>query len=133
MLTREIANAIQSEWQAANDMNASAIRQFEAMLRCALLLTKVQVQLASAGKGQWDFAAGMAVAILSTPSGAVGDGLYDAAYLRKVQAMWGSYTTWLATPISTTVNGQAVTLTERPLDMILSTPALAQQVQEAIE
>jgi len=58
-------------------------------------------------------------------AGAVGDGQDDAAYLREVQAMWASYTTWLATPITATVNGQSVTLEKRPLDLIMSTPIAA--------
>ena len=45
MLTREISNQIASDWQQANDMRASAIRQFEAMIRAALLLTKSQLGL----------------------------------------------------------------------------------------
>lgn len=125
MLTREIANQITAEWQAANDMGATPIRQFEAMIRAALLTTKTQVQMASAGKAQWDFASGMAQAILTTPSGAVGDGQYDASYLRAIQAMWASYTVWLATPIKVVVNGQEVTLEKRPLDLIISSPTLA--------
>lgn len=130
MLTREVANQIASDWQQANDMGASAIRQFEAMIRAALLMTKTQVQMASAGKSQWDFAAGMAQAILTAPSGAVGDGQYDASYLRAIQAMWASYTVWLATPITVTVNGETVNLGKRPLDLIMSTPILATIQQE---
>lgn len=124
MLTREIANQIATDWQQANDMTASAIRQFEAMLRAALLITKTQAQIASAGKAAWDYS-GIAALILTTPSGAVGDGQYDAAYLREIQTMWASYTTWLATPITTTVNGQQVTLDKRPLDLIMSSPVVA--------
>ena len=124
MLTREIASTIQSEWQQANDMQASAIRQLEAMIRSALLMTKAQVQMAGAGKGHWDYS-GIAKDVLTTPSGAVGDGQYDAAYLREVQAMWASYTTWLATPITATVNGQAVQMEKRPLDLIMSAPVIA--------
>lgn len=124
MLTREVAGVVQSEWQQANDMQASAIRQFEAMIRAALLMTKTQVQMASAGKGHWDYS-GVAASVLTTLSGAVGDGQYDAAYLREVQAMWASYTAWLATPITATVNGQSVTLEKRPLDLIMSTPIAA--------
>ena len=130
MLTREIANAVQADQQQAADMNASAIRQFEALIRAALIVTKVQVQIASEGKTRWDFAGGLASAILPTPAGAVGDGQYDAAYLRAVQAMWASYTVWLATPIVVTVNGQQVDLGKRPLDLIMSTPTLAQAVEE---
>lgn len=130
MLTREIANQIASDWQQANDMNASAIRQFEAMIRAALLMTKTQAQLAQAGKAHWDYS-GVAASVLTTPTGAVSDGSYDAAYLREVQTMWASYTTWLATPISATVNGQVVTLDKRPLDLIMSTPVLAQTQQES--
>lgn len=130
MLTRELANTIQAEWQAANNMQASPIRQFEAQIRAALLITKTQVSMASAGKAQWDFADGMATAILTTPSGAVGDGQYDAAYLRAIQAMWASYTTWLATPITVVVNGEQVSLGKRPLDLIMSTPTLAQAAPE---
>lgn len=129
MLTREISNQIASDWQQSNDMQASAIRQLEAMVRAALLMTKTQVQMASAGKGHWDYS-GVAAVVLSTPSGAVGDGQYDAAYIREVQAMWASYTTWLATPITATVNGQAITLEKRPLDLIMSTPILATIQQE---
>lgn len=126
MLTREVANTFQAEWQMSNDMGSSSIRQFEAMIRCAILLTKTQVQLASAGKGHWDFS-GIAERVLSTPAGQnVGDGAYDAAYLRAIQAMWASYTIWLATPIKVVVNGQEVTLPQRPLDLIMSTPVLAQ-------
>lgn len=44
--------------------------------------------------------------------------------------MWASYTAWLATPITATVNGQAVTLEKRPLDLIMSTPVLATVQQE---
>lgn len=126
MLTREISGQIASDWQQANDMQASAIRQFEAMIRAALLMTKTQVQMASAGKGQWDYS-GVAAAVLTTPSGAVGNGQYDAVYLREVQAMWAAYTTWLATPITATVNGQSVTLDKRPLDLIMSTPVMASE------
>lgn len=125
MLTREISNIIQAEWQQANDINTSPIRQFEAMLRAALLITKTQVQIAQAGKAQWDYAGGMAADILSTVSGAVDDGSYDAAYLREIQAMWASYTDWLATPIKVVVNGQEVTLPLKPLDLIMSTPTKA--------
>lgn len=133
MLTREIGNQIAADWQQSNDMNASAIRQFEAMIRAALLLTKTQVQMASAGKGHWDYS-GVALSVLTAPGGhAVGDGSYDAAYLRAIQAMWASYTTWLATPITATVNGQTVTLDKRPLDLIISTPILAQTQQEVTE
>ena len=126
MLTREISGQIASDWQQANDMQASAIRQFEAMIRAALLMTKTQVQMASAGKGQWDYS-GVAAAVLTTPSGAVGNGQYDAVYLREVQAMWAAYTTWLATPITATVNGQSVTLDKRPLDLIMSAPVMASE------
>lgn len=125
MLTREIAGQIASEWQQGNDMNTSAIRQFEAQIRAALLLTKTQVQMSSAGKGHWDYS-GIAAGILSTADGAaVGDGQYDAAYLRKIQMMWASYTVWLATPITATVNGQQVALDECPLDLIMSAPVAA--------
>lgn len=44
--------------------------------------------------------------------------------------MWASYTAWLATPITATVNGQVVTLDKRPLDLIMSTPVLATVQQE---
>lgn len=126
MLTREISGQIASDWQQANDMQASAIRQFEAIIRAALLMTKTQVQMASAGKGQWDYS-GVAAAVLTTPSGVVGDGQYDAVYLREVQTMWAAYTTWLATPITATVNGQSVTLDKRPLDLIMSAPVMASE------
>lgn len=125
MLTREIANQIAADWQQANDMNAPAIRQFEAMIRAALLLTKTQVNMAGAGKSHWDFS-GIAAAVLTAEAGtAVEGGSYDAAYLREVQAMWASYSAWLATPITATVNGQAVTLEKRPLDLIMSSPVVA--------
>lgn len=70
---------------------------------------------------------------MTTPSGAVGDGAYDARYLRAIQAMWGSYMAWLIAPITITVDGQAVTLEQRPLDLIMSAPVMAQQTQETIE
>ncbi len=61
MLTREIANTVQAEQQqATTEMTASAIRQFEALIRAALIITKVQVQIASEGKARWDFAGGLA-------------------------------------------------------------------------
>lgn len=122
MLTREIANQVASDWP--NDMNTSAIRQFEAMLRAALLITKTQVNMATAGKSHWDYS-GIAATVLTTPSGAVGDGQYDAAYLREIQTMWASYTDWLITPIAATVNGQAIQLEKRPLDLIMSAPVIA--------
>lgn len=125
MLTPEIANEIRSQWQEANRMDSSPIRQFEAQIRAALLITKTQVGIAGAGKSQWDFADGMAQAIMATPSGAVGDGQYDASYLRLIQGMWASYMEWLYTPITVTVNGQTVNLGKRPLDLIMSTPTLA--------
>jgi hypothetical protein len=125
MLTRELANQVSGEWQQANDMNASAIRQFEAMLRAALIVTKTQVQLANAGKGHWDYS-GVAAKVLAAPGGApVGDGQYDADYIRMVQAMWASYMTWLASPVKATVNGKDVTLPYRPLDIIMSAPQVA--------
>lgn len=132
MITRGIANEIESSWQQANDMNASAIRQFEAMLRAALLLTKTQVQLAVAGKGHWDYS-GIASQILGTESGAVADGQYDATYLRLVQAMWASYQTWLAAPISVVVNGQSVTLAQCPLDIIMGAPMMATSPAPVVE
>lgn len=124
MITRPIANELEAQWAEANNMNLSAIRQFEAAIRAALLLTKSQVQLAQAGKAMWDYS-GIAQPILTTPSGAVGDGIYDAAYHREIQGMWGSYMKWLASPITVVVNGQTVTLDKCPLDLIMSTPVLA--------
>jgi hypothetical protein len=129
MLTREIANEVASQWQHANDMQASGIRQFEAMLRAALLITKTQVSIAGAGKNQWDYS-GIAAAVMATQTGAVGDGAYDAAYIREIQAMWGSYMAWLTTPITIVVQGQTVTLEKRPIDLIMSSPVVAQVAQE---
>lgn len=129
MLTREIANEVASQWQQANDMQASGIRQFEAMLRAALLITKTQVSIAGAGKNQWDYS-GIAAAVMATQTGAVGDGAYDAAYLREVQAMWGGYMIWLTTPITIVVEGQTVTLEKRPIDLIMSSPVVASAQQE---
>lgn len=129
MLTREIANDIQGQWQQGNDMQSSAIRQFEAQIRGALLLTKAQVQMAGAGKNHWDFA-GVAALVMATPSGAVGDGQYDASFLREVQGMWASYMAWLMTPIVVTVEGQSVTLTKRPIDLIMGAPVLASAQQQ---
>jgi hypothetical protein len=127
-----MASTIAGEWQQANDMQSSAIRQLEAMIRAALLLTKTQVQIASAAKGHWDYS-GIAEKVLTTPSGQInGDGQYDSEYLRAVQAMWASYTIWLATPIKVVVNGQEMDLGRRPLDLILSTPVAAKSVVEQI-
>lgn len=125
MLTRELANQIQSEWLQATDMRLSSIRQFEAMMRAALALTQVQVAMASAGKIKWDFANGMAAAIAATADDEpVGDGQYAAEWHREFRAMWASYTVWLNTAISATVDGEPVTLTKKPLDIIMSTPTL---------
>ena len=127
MLTRELANQIQAEWLQATDMNLSSIRQFEGMIRAALALTQVQVAMANAGKIKWDYAAGMAAAVAAAEDEApVGDGQYAAEFHRKFRAMWASYTVWLNTPISATVDGSPVTLTEKPLDIIMSTPQVGQ-------
>jgi len=123
MLTRELANQIQAEWLQATDMNLSSIRQFEGMIRAALALTQVQVAIASAGKIKWDFAQGMAAAVAAADDEApVGDGQYAALYHKEFRAMWASFTIWLNTPITATVDGAPVTLTKKPLDIIMSTP-----------
>lgn len=123
MLSRELANQIQSDWLTGTDMRLSSILQFEAMIRAALALTRVQVAMANAGKVHWDFADGMAAAITAADDTApVADGQYAAGYLEEFRAMWASYTVWLATPITATVGGQQVTLTKKPLDIIMSTP-----------
>jgi hypothetical protein len=133
MITRDLANQIASEWQVANDMHASSIRQFEAMVRAALLVTRVQVQMAGAGKSHWDYS-GVAEKVLTAPDGqGAGDGQYDAGYLRVVQAMWASYTVWLATPIEVTVNGQPVKLDKRPIDIIMRAPQLAGAPAASVE
>ena len=123
MLTRELAQQIQSDWASATDMSASSIRQFEDMIDAAIALTRVQIAMANAGKVHWDYASGLATDVAAADDTAtVGDGQYAAGYIEKIRAMWASYTVWLATPISTTVGGQAVTLDERPLDLIMSKP-----------
>lgn len=123
MLTRELANQIQNEWLQSTDMNISSIRQFEAMMRAALALTQVQVAMASAGQVRWNFAQGMAAAIAAAEDEeTVSDGQYAAEWHREFRAMWASFTMWLNTPISATVDGSPVTLTKKPLDIIMSTP-----------
>lgn len=123
MLTRELASQIQNEWLQSTNMSLSSIRQFEAMMRAALALTQVQVSMASAGKIRWDYADGMADAIAAAGDAEiVGDGQYAAGWHEEFRAMWASYTVWLNSPISATVDGQSVTLTKKPLDIIMSTP-----------
>lgn len=125
MLTREQANLIQAEWLTGTDMRQSAIVQFEAMIRAALILTRVQIAMANAGKLHWDFADGLADAITAADdTEKVSDGQYAAGYLEEFRAMWASYTVWLATPITATGDGAPVTLDKKPLDIIMSTPTI---------
>lgn len=123
MLTKELANQIMGEWSQSTNMNISAIRQFEAMMRAALALTQVQVAMASAGKVRWDYTGGLAADIAAAADDErVGDGQYAAEWHRNFRAMWASYTVWLNTPVSATVDGSPVTLTQKPLDIIMSVP-----------
>lgn len=133
MLTRELAGQIQSDQQLSNDMGLSSMLQFEAMLRAAMLITRVQVNLASAGRSLWDNT-GVGDLVLNTPDGqCVGDGKYDAAHIRDVQMMWQSYTMWLTTPITVEIEGQVIQLEKTPLKLILSAPAVGAAPEQPIE
>jgi len=125
MLTKENANRIIADWEAGNDTNRSSIQRFESKIRASIALTEVLINMAGNGKTHWDYS-GLSTQVAATVDGeAVGDGTFDAEYIRKFRAMWSTLSVWLATPIETVLDGVPVEYTERPIDMIISAPVVA--------
>lgn len=125
MLTKENANRIIADWETGNDTSRSSIQRFESKIRAAIALTEVLINMANNGHTHWNYS-GLAAQVAATADGeAVGDGTLDAEYIRKFRAMWSTFNVWLATPIETVLDGQTVEYTERPIDMIISAPAVA--------
>ncbi len=124
MLTKENANRIIADWEAGNDTNRSSIQRFESKIRASIALTEVLINMAGNGKTHWDYS-GLAAAVAATADGdAVGDGTFDAAYIRKFRAMWSTFNVWLGTPIETVLDSVPVEYDERPIDMIISAPTV---------
>lgn len=124
MLTKENANRIIADWEAGNDTNRSSIQRFESKIRASIALTEVLINMAGNGKTHWDYS-GLAAAVAATADGdAVGDGTFDAAYIRKFRAMWSTFSVWLGTPIETVLDSVPVEYDERPIDMIISAPTV---------
>ena len=124
MLTKENANRIIADWEAGNDTNRSSIQRFESKIRASIALTEVLINMAGNGKTHWDYS-GLSAAVAATADGdAVGDGAFDAEYIRKFRAMWSTFNVWLGTPIATTLDSVPVEYDERPIDMIISAPTV---------
>lgn len=124
MLTKELANRIIIDWEAGNDTTRSSIQRFESKIRASIALTEVLINMANNGATHWNYS-GLAAQVAATANGeAVGDGQLDAEFIRKYRAMWSTFNAWLATPIATTLDGQPVSYTERPIDMIISAPTV---------
>ncbi len=130
MITREIAARMQAEWDTAQNPDVSDILRFEALVREGISLARTTVNVVDAAQNHWDNS-GVGVSILSTPDGsAVGDGRYDANYIRKIQIMYLSYKQWLVESISATFNGDVIELDESPRELIMKAPVVPQPTSE---
>lgn len=122
MLTKENANRIIADWEAGNDTTRSSIQRFESKIRASIALTEVLINMANNGATHWNYS-GLAADVANAADGeAVGDGTFDAEFIRKFRAMWSTFNTWLGTPIATTLDTVPVSYDERPIDLIISAP-----------
>lgn len=125
MITREIANQIQAEWNRSQDPTVSAVQQFEAMLRAGLLLARATVNIVDAAQNHWDNSGAGAAILAATNGTAAGDGAYDVEYIKEIQFMYLSYKEWLTTDVAATYLGNPVTVDKTPRELIMQAPEVA--------
>ena len=122
MLTRQMAEQIQSYWNQSQDPTVSAVQQFEAMMRAGLLLARATVNIVDAAQNHWDNSGAGAAILAATNGETAGDGAYDVEYIKEIQFMYLSYKEWLIADVEATYLGNPVSVDKTPRELIMQAP-----------
>lgn len=124
MLTKQLAQQIETFWNLSQDPSISAVQRFEAMMKAGLLLTRATIAIVDAAQNHWDNS-GAGAAVLAASNGeAADDGSYDVEYIKQIQFMYLSYKEWLAANVEATYLGSPVTVDETPRQLIMKAPVV---------
>jgi len=127
MFDRETTNEIAALWRDSKSVTLTPAARLEAMIAAFQLAMRVITEDIEAVQKFWDNS-GIIASFAAAANGEVLDsgGTITKESVSEYQVLFLAFKQWLDTAVEATVNGQTVTLTKTPTELIMHQPEKAQ-------